>query len=156
MDTITRLADHIQRTVDGPMWHGPALLEILKDVSPDAAAARLTPETHSIWELVLHTTAWAEIAHARLHGDARPSPAPAEDFPAPPVTTTENWKAAVARLSASYHALARAVGAMTEADLAKPVKTSGGSSSAETMIRGVVEHGTYHGGQMALLKRAQA
>jgi len=66
-----RLANHIRRTVTGPMWHGPALGELLADVSVDEARIRPIAGAHTIWELVLHVTAWADIARAaarRAHG----------------------------------------------------------------------------------------
>ena len=59
------LANHIKRTITGPMWHGNALAEVLAGVSHVEAAARPLPNAHSIWELVAHVTVWAEIARAR-------------------------------------------------------------------------------------------
>ena len=35
-----RLANHIKRTVVGPMWHGGALGQVLEGVTNDQAAAR--------------------------------------------------------------------------------------------------------------------
>ena len=70
MSRATRLADHIERTVTGPMWHGPALLEALKGVACDQALARPLPDAHTIWEVVLHVTAWCDIARQRLEGQA--------------------------------------------------------------------------------------
>ena len=52
----------------GPMWHGPALAEVLEGVTAERAAARPIPGAHTIWEIVLHIIAWAEIARARLKG----------------------------------------------------------------------------------------
>ena len=79
-----QLSNHIKRTVAGPMWHGPALDELLAYVSSDQAAARPITGAHSIWEIVLHVTAWAEIALARLHGQRTGDPAPDEDWPPVP------------------------------------------------------------------------
>ena len=70
MTTTERLADHVRRTVDGPMWHGPALNELLRDVSHEDAARHPVPGAHSIWELVLHITAWCSIVRLRIAGDA--------------------------------------------------------------------------------------
>src|SRR5262245_47111322 len=64
-----RLAHHIKRTVTGPMWHGSALAEVLEGVTPEQATTRPIPGAHTIWELVAHVTAWAEIARARVHGE---------------------------------------------------------------------------------------
>src|SRR6185503_10276985 len=82
MNALTRqLANHIKRTITGPMWHGPALDEVLDGLTHEAAAAHPFPTAHSIWELVLHVTVWAEIARARLRGNRISDPPPAEDWP---------------------------------------------------------------------------
>jgi len=43
----------VKRAFDGPMWHGPALAELVAGVSSEEAAAHPVPGAHSIWELVL-------------------------------------------------------------------------------------------------------
>ena len=48
MDTTARLADQIARTLTGPMWHGPALLEVLNGVSAARTAQRPIADGHSI------------------------------------------------------------------------------------------------------------
>jgi uncharacterized damage-inducible protein DinB len=147
-----RLADHIRRTFGGPMWHGPALSEVLLDVTAEQAAARPVAGAHTIWELVLHITVWAEIAAARLRGEALEYPPPEDDWPAMPEPTAYAWKAAVERLGASYGALADAVEPLTEEALRSTV--AGQDHPTWAMLHGVVEHACYHGGQIAILKRA--
>lgn len=146
-----RLAHQIERTVSGPMWHGPGLDELLTGVSAEQASARPVAGAHTIWELVLHITVWAEIAHARLWG-AVGTPTPEQDWPVPAAAGLDEWCAAVARLHESYRTLAASVRGLDDAALAAPVV--GQQYSASTMLHGVVEHGTYHGGRIALLKRA--
>jgi uncharacterized damage-inducible protein DinB len=157
--TAAQLSNHIKRAVTGPMWHGPSLDELLASVSGDQAAARPIPGAHSIWEIVLHVTAWAEIALARLHGQRTGDPAPDEDWP--PVRgldsrsgsdATANWQAALERLRESHRALA------TDTRRLEPSafddKVAGADYSVSNLLHGVIEHDTYHGGQIALLKRA--
>ena len=83
MSRANRLANHVERTVTGPMWHGPALHDVVKGVTADQARARPLPDAHSIWELVLHITAWCDIARERLNGQALGDPAPEQNFPKP-------------------------------------------------------------------------
>lgn len=64
-----RIADQLRRAFDGSAWHGPALLELLKDVDSAAAAAKPLPEVHSIWELVLHIAVWDDAGLRRLDGE---------------------------------------------------------------------------------------
>src|SRR5438132_4786492 len=68
MTRIDQLAKHIERTVVGPLWHGPVLDDALAGISAEQAAAHPVAGAHSIWEIVLHVAAWAEIARARLDG----------------------------------------------------------------------------------------
>jgi uncharacterized damage-inducible protein DinB len=153
MQTRTlKLSNQLVRTVTGPMWHGPALAELLRDVSHQQASARPIPRAHTIWEIVRHTIAWAEIAQARLHGDRTGDPTTEEDWPPVDAANPAHWAATVSRLHSSYQSLAAEVRQLDDAVL--DGKVTGLDYSVATLLRGVVEHGTYHGGQIALLKRA--
>src|SRR3954468_23799820 len=84
MRRAKRLGNRIERTVTGPMWHGPALLDVLKGVTPTQALARPLPAAHTIWALVLHVTAWCEIARQRIRGEATADPSLEQDWPPVP------------------------------------------------------------------------
>lgn len=152
MSRVKELSGLIDRTVTGPMWHGPALLEVLEGVTSERAAARPVAGAHSIWELVLHAAVWAEIARARLKGERLGDPTPQEDWPPVSATGAEDWTRAVERLKASYRDLAADVKRLDEARLDETVATL--TYKVSNLLHGVVEHGTYHGGQIALLKKA--
>jgi uncharacterized damage-inducible protein DinB len=151
MSRVKELARHIDRTVRGPMWHGPALMEVLEDVTPERAVAHPIAGAHSIWELVLHATAWADIARARLKGERIGEPTPDQDWPPVPAIGADAWEGALHQLRASYRQLAEDVSQLDEARLDE--KIPGLAYSVLVMLHGVVEHGTYHGGQIALLKK---
>jgi uncharacterized damage-inducible protein DinB len=146
------LANHIKRTVTGPMWHGPALAHVLEAVSPEQAAARPIPDAHTIWEIVLHITAWADIARERIHGARTGDPSADEDWP--PVGSHEaaDWTAALERLHASHRALAQDVRRLDESAIGANV--AGLDYTVSNMLHGVIEHGTYHGGQIVMLRKA--
>ena len=67
------IAEQLRRAFDGDAWHGPALLELLQDVDAALAAAKPSPEVHSIWELVLHVAVWDAAACRRLSGEKTPA-----------------------------------------------------------------------------------
>jgi uncharacterized damage-inducible protein DinB len=134
------------------MWHGPSLAELLRGVSHRQAAARPISGAHTIWEIVRHTIAWAEIARARLRGERTGDPSPEEDWPPVGAVTAEEWAATVSRLHETHQALAMDVRQLDDAVL--DGRVTGLDYTVATLVRGVVEHGTYHGGQIALLKRA--
>jgi len=158
-----QLSNHIKRAVSGPMWHGAALDELLAHVSCEQAAARPIPGAHSIWEIVLHVAAWAEIALARVHGGRTGDPAPEEDWPPVPGSDPKSgsepdrnpaadWQAALERLRESYRALATDTRRLDQSAI--DAKVPGLDYSVSNLLHGVIEHATYHGGQIALLKRA--
>lgn len=134
------------------MWHGPALSELVAGVSAEEAAAHPVPGAHSIWELVLHLTAWAEIVRSRLAGTAAARVTTEEDWPAATDASPAAWKEAVSRLDDAYRAVAADAAQLDDESLAKVV--TGRDHSVSAMLHGVVEHGTYHGGQIAVLKRS--
>lgn len=150
-----RIAAAIERAVSGPAWHGPALADLIDDVTADSAADRPVPGAHSIWELVLHMTAWAEIARQRLvSAESPPPPTDAEDWPPVRDRSAEAWRAAVERLKDSHRELAADTASTDDARLAARLPDR--DHTAVAMLHGVIEHDAYHGGQIAILKRALA
>ena len=152
MSDVRRLSNFISRTVSGPMWHGPSLSELLANVTLEDAAARPVNGAHSIWELVLHMAAWAEIAHTRLGETPTAEPSEAEDWPPATGKSKSDWQDAVNRLYTSYRLLAEDAATLELTRLQRIIP--GRDHSAQEMLHGIIEHGTYHGGQIALLKKA--
>src|SRR5262249_60188503 len=89
-----------------PMWHGAALSEVLEPVTPEVAAAHPIAAAHSIWELVLHITVWADVARERLRGERTGDPTPDENWPSVTDMTPAAWRSAVEQMGQSYRARA--------------------------------------------------
>ena len=106
----------------------------------------------SIWEIVLHVTVWADIARARLKGQATGDPSPEENWPPVSATGPDDWRLTIARLGGSHRLLAADVRALE--DQALDAMVPGLEYSVSVLLHGVVEHGTYHGGQITLLNKA--
>lgn len=147
------LADELRRISDGDAWHGPSLAELLDGVSPAQAGARPIPRGHSIWELVLHDTAWTEVIRGRLEGEAMEEPREG-DFPPPSDPTAAKWDEAKARLFTAHERLAETVARLRPEDL--EAKVPGRDFSARFQVHSAVRHTVYHSGQIGLLKRAGA
>ena len=147
-------ADRIERAATGPMWHGPALAELLARVSAGQAVQHPVPGAHSVWELVLHVTTWADVVRERLGSEVLVEPqTDEEDWPPVPATAdAAAWRAATARLADAHRALAAAVRALPPSRL--DARVPGKAYAVREMLLGAVEHGTYHGGQIAVLARA--
>jgi uncharacterized damage-inducible protein DinB len=147
-----RVGESIERAVSGPVWHGPPLADLVGDVTAEQAAEHPIAGAHSIWELVLHMTAWTEIVRERLVGSAKSEPTPEEDWPPVPEPSADAWRAVVERLKDAHRELAADVAVLDDSRLIGRVP--GKEHSVLAMIHGIVEHDAYHGGQIAILKRA--
>ena len=152
MSRATQLAKHLEHTVTGPMWHGPALANVLEAVTHEQAAKRPIPGGHSIWEIVLHVTTWAQIARERLKGESTADPTAERDWPPVAVTGLDEWRVAIEQLGFAHRMLAADVRELGDDTLDAMVP--GLEYSVWILLHGIVEHGTYHAGQIALLKRA--
>jgi uncharacterized damage-inducible protein DinB len=153
MTEVERIGDQLNRAFDGEAWHGPAVLEILKEVSAEQAAARPFNEAHSIWELVFHIEAWVRAGRRRLSGD-RAQLVNAEDWPAVTDTSDQAWADAQDALKQAHDELCSVISLLDETRLEEPIIE--GMSSVYVTLHGVIQHTLYHAGQIAILKRAIA
>ena len=152
MTETQNIVEQLRRALEAEPWHGPSLLEILDDVTPEMAAAHPIPGSHSIWELVLHVTAWTRAVRARLQNVATDLKGD-ENFPPVRTVSAEAWKAAIENLIQAHAELYATVNGFSSADLTKPVPNR--PYDRAFMLHGLPQHHAYHGGQMQLLKLAQ-
>ena len=149
------IAARIVKAVTGPVWHGPALAEILGDISAAEAAARPAAGAHTIGEVVRHIVFWCDDSRTRLAaaGTALPEPADGADWtPVAPGVDETGWRKITDGCAASHRELAEAARLLSPDRLA--ARVPGRKVSIEDMLRGVVEHAAYHGGQIAILRRS--
>lgn len=145
------IADQLRRAFDGHAWHGPALLELLKDIDATAAAAKPLPDVHSIWELVLHIRAWDNAGLRRLSGETAKLKGNA-NFPLVPMAATEDaWKKAVAATTHTHQTLVETIEGLSEKRLRDRVP--GKAYDFYHMFHGIAQHELYHAGQIAILKK---
>jgi uncharacterized damage-inducible protein DinB len=148
-----RIADQLRRAFEGEAWHGDSVLEILKGVSAERAAARPIKNGHTIWELVLHIAAWDGAVRRRMGGVAV-TLSDAENFPPVRDTSEAAWGKALAEVRHVHEELMAAVRAMTDTRLYERVPGKEGAHyTFYYMLHGVVQHELYHAGQIALLKK---
>lgn len=144
------LATAVRATITGPMWHGPTLRDAVAGLSAEQAARHPIAGAHSIWELVAHVGAWADIARERIAG-RRVDVTPERNFPLVGDASETAWADAVLVMEARYEALADAVASL-DADALRR-EAGAGQPSVGVVVRGVIEHGVYHAGQISLLRR---
>jgi len=145
-----RTLELLDRAHRAQAWHGPALLETLKDVTPAMAAKRVVKGAHTIWELVDHVASWNAIVAERLAGKP-PQVTPEMNFPKTPRPTPAAWKKSLARLAASQRKFRAAVARFPEARIGRI--RPGTKMSWNVLIHGQIQHQLYHAGQIAMLRR---
>jgi uncharacterized damage-inducible protein DinB len=162
MREIDRILDQLQRAYDGDAWYGPSLRDALDDLEPAQAIVRVAPHVHTIWEIVLHVTAWTREITRRLQIGNAQDPADG-DWPAAPTTTTEAtqqaWDDALYALDMANTALIEAIRAQQDDRLDTLIgdvrdRALGSGVSRYVNLHGLVQHYAYHAGQIALLKKA--
>ncbi len=151
MSNAELISGYLTLAVTGPAWHGPSLDELLEDVTAAEAAARPIKGAHTIAELVAHIGVWVTAVEERLAGKpGRPS----EKEQWAPLDTSSDavWKAGVQTVRDRHASLSAAVQALDDETLASRVK--GRNQTVAMALHGIVEHDAYHGGQIAILKKA--
>lgn len=152
------LAHRLKDVWHGSPWYGDPSDKILSGITAAEASQRIAPGTHTIGEIVAHMTAWTETAAARVRGVGSKAP-DRGDWPAGNGASDAAWNTTLTELAAAREQLLGDLHAAHEEDLHLHVKQHDapfgdtGISRAAT-ITGLVEHDTYHLGQIALLKRA--
>ena len=154
MSQIDFIVDQLKLAFDGEAWHGPALMEILADVDAATAAAHPIFTAHSIWELVLHVAAWEQVIITRIVEGKAVTLSDEKNFGHIEHVSDAAWQQAVLALRRTHQELINIVTAMPESRLSDPVP--GKTYDMYFMLNGAVQHAAYHGGQIALLKRARA
>jgi len=152
MPEVSRLADQLRRSCFGEAWHGPSLQDILDGMTAEQARLRIAPQTHNIWELVLHVTCWNELAASALNGT--PLPDGPESLSWPPIEDTSNaaWEKALERMEQAVVAFKEAAERLDDKGLEDIVP--GRPYDMYYLLSGVTQHNLYHAGQMALIKKA--
>jgi uncharacterized damage-inducible protein DinB len=158
MSLRATLSRRLQEIWTGTPWYGDPSARILDGITADVAARRFLPGTHTIWEIVLHMTAWTEEVATRVRGVGS-KPPDRGDWPKMPEASPEAWAATLADLQQARRQLLAEIEATHEEDFHLHVKsfkdpsTDTGASRAHT-VTGLIEHDAYHLGQIALLKKA--
>jgi len=155
MTEIERIEDQIKRAYGGGAWHGPSLKESLAGVTAIQASGRPLSNSHTIWEIVNHLSAWTGVVIQRLRGQPLVEPAegdfPEHDIPEHGNVDEAAWLAALAGLERNHEALLMEVAAMDNSSLNDAC--AGHSVSRYAHLHGTVQHYCYHAGQIALLKK---
>ncbi|MGY2131378.1 DinB family protein [Hymenobacter sp. HD11105] len=159
MSEIQRIVNQLQRAFDGDAWLGPSLGATLEGLSAAQAATRVLPTAHSIWEIVLHLTAWIRTVQQRVQEGQLIELSDADDWPPVPLSAdAAAWQQALAALAQAHTELLATVTQLSIPDLDRLLGTSrdrpqGVGVSYYVMLHGLAQHNLYHAGQIALLRK---
>ena len=145
------LSDDLRRALRGEAWHGSSVQELIASLSAEEAMQRPLPAAHNIWELVVHLTSWSNIVLRRISG-GQVEPHEGEDWPEVHDFSDSHWSEAREALTESYERLSEVVLGMTDEELSANAPKS--SRSVAGMVTGLAQHTSYHGGQIAILRKA--
>jgi hypothetical protein len=155
-----RLGRDLENGFAGDPWHGSSVMDILRGIDARLAASHPVEGAHSIWEIVLHLTAWTKEVLRRLEG-AHPQLPIDGDWP--PVRTVDPpaWEVAKRDLVDAHRLLGKVLERFPSVNLDKIVGTQrvpalGTGMSYHAMVNGIIQHDAYHAGQIALLKKARS
>jgi uncharacterized damage-inducible protein DinB len=151
------LIDQLHRAFNGDSWHGPSVVQLLRDVTFPQAMATPPGGVHSIAAIVAHMTSWVAEVTRRVTG--HPPAEPIEgDWPIPRATDEAGWAAMHLELAEAMARLTEAVAGFPEARWNDKVGDArdaalGTGVTYEQTVLGLVQHLAYHGGQVAILRK---
>jgi len=157
MTTASVLIDELARAMEGDAWHGDPIARILDGVTVEDARARPVPAAHSI---VRHMTAWTGEVARRLAGHPAGEPLDG-DWPPPSGDEQSAWHRDVTKLFEAHQRVIAMLESFTDEQLHAVAtdpreRSTGAGVTHEVLLHGLAQHHAYHGGQIALLKRALA
>ena len=150
MNEIERLQYLLNETYSGNCFHGDSIAQIFNSVDPVTAAWSPDGKTHSIWQIVLHMTAWQNAIRERLTSPTLVTLADEQNYPAVPQPTLETWSATLDQFRDALQALGKAIAKFPEDKLEASVPGRG--YTFDVLLHGAIHHNLYHIGQVSLLK----
>lgn len=154
---VERLRAEVEGTIAGDPWYGSPVSAVLQGIDAAAARTRPIPGAHTVLELVLHMTAWADETTRRLRGAPHRTLGEG-DWPRPASGDAAAWEQARRALHAAHDELAKALLELADADLPRQVAGAQADAFGQPVtlyrtIVGLLQHDAYHTGQIALLKK---
>lgn len=149
---VGRIAQLLKHGYDGQPWYGTALCKLLAEVTAERASAPPMAGAHNIWQEVLHSMAWRQVACRLLRGETVAELSDGENWPEPRCCDEAAWQETLGELARTQHDLAAALDGLADDRLQEKVSYAGKSFSLYVLLHGIIHHDAYHAGQIALLR----
>ncbi|MFT4733650.1 MAG: putative damage-inducible protein DinB [Algoriphagus sp.] len=148
---VYRIKTLLDAGFHGSAWHGPSLLESVKDLTPKEASFK-TPTVHTIAELIYHITSWRIFTLKRLQGgDGYQINDEKTNFGSAPKVNKFELETLLMELSLSHDELITELGKKDDNFLSELVP--GSEYDYYTLIHGIIQHDIYHTGQISILRK---
>lgn len=148
---VELILDELRRAYRGDAWHGPSLRTVLAGTTAEVASVRPVPDGHTIWEIVVHLSAWDDVVARRIaegHAIERPD---GSNFPPVTETSPDAWAGALQELDHQHQKLGETVARLDPTRCNETV--AGKDYPVAVMLHGVAQHMAYHAGQIALIRK---
>src|SRR5438270_14079063 len=113
---VSKISEHLQSCFSGSPWHGSSLMGLLRQTPVALAPAKPLEHAHSIWEIVLHLTAWHQAIARRLRGE-KLELSHDQDWPRVSDFGEAAWQQAVKALEQSHRTLQEAIVKLSDQQL---------------------------------------
>jgi uncharacterized damage-inducible protein DinB len=128
-------------------WHGPTVRASVRGVTAREADRKPSRAHHSVHELVDHIAYWEATVLRRYFVPASPRQERGDWRP-----PAASFADSVRRMEDGHRALVKAVSALRDQDLDRPVKTPSGPRPLVEVLHGLAAHDAYHAGQIRLTR----
>lgn len=148
---IDRIKTLLNAAFHGGSWHGPSVLENVKDIKPKTAGNR-QKGIHTIAELVYHMTTWRIFALKKIQGEAEfDIKTEKQNWGNLKEIDEFEWETLQMELTLSHDELMSSLEDKTDNFLIEIVP--GSEYDFYTLLHGIINHDLYHNGQIGILKK---
>jgi uncharacterized damage-inducible protein DinB len=131
----------------GPAWHGPNMVQTLQRFI-DSSPENRCKDSHSAVEILAHITAWRRFTIEKLNGNREYKMTDEMNFPK---VNLANWEEERANLEVVHFDLIEAITRFPDREWETLVP--GKDYSYAKLLSGLLQHDTYHLGQLILLSK---
>lgn len=149
------IISQFDQAFDKDPWYGDPIYSILESVDPNLVFEAPKPGVHSIAELIAHIITYREFTIKRLEGDNDYFTGQEESFLWQRICPDqrEAWKHLIEKLETDHRTLVSKLQQSNDKILNKTV--GGKSYSFRYLLNGIIQHDTYHLGQIVLIQKMQ-
>lgn len=151
MKETERIAKLFSDGYNGSPWIDVSLIPVLKGITATQAGARVSPEWNTIWEIVNHIIYWRMNVLKRVQGEVIKTPADNYFFPVKN-KSARAWSNTLKKLERSQLQWIALLKTFKEKNFEKIYPNN--QLSYYEHMHGILQHDTYHLGQIVMLAKA--